>query len=114
MNRLIANLIQAPVLTRDRVRFAYAVAVTTDLVQLLLGPLGWVFADQLLDVLAMIATCRLIGSHPLLLPPFILEFVPLADMLPTWTGCVAIVVGIRKRQQAGSPPPLPEGRVIDV
>ena len=114
MNRLFANLIQAPVLTRDRVRLAYAIAVITDLIQLLMGPLGWAFTDQLLDVLAMIATCRLIGFHPLLLPTFILEFVPLADMLPTWTGCVAIVVGIRKRQQAAGPPTLPEGRVIDV
>jgi len=94
--------------------FAYGVAVTTDVLQLLLGPFGWAFADELLDVAAMILTWRLIGFHPLLLPTVALEFLPVADMLPTWTGCVAIVVTIRKRQQTGVQPPLPPGPVIDV
>jgi hypothetical protein len=95
--------------------FAYAVAVTTDVLQLLLGPFGWAFADELLDLAAMTLTWRLIGFHPLLLPTFALEFLPVADMLPTWTGCVAIVVTIRKRQQHASvPPDLPPGPVIDV
>lgn len=72
------------------------------------------FADELLDVMAMILTWRLIGFHPLLLPTFALEFLPVADMLPTWTGCVAIVVALRKRQQSQmSQPPAP-GPVIDV
>ena len=95
-------------------RFAYAVAVTTDVLQLLLGPFGWVFADELLDVMAMILIWRLIGFHPLLLPSFVLELLPVADMLPTWTGCVAIVVALRKRQQARAPSPLPPGPVIDI
>src|SRR5205823_783532 len=107
------HIFQSPVLTRERVRLAYAVAIGTDLLQLLLGPFGWAFADELLDVTAMILIWRLIGFHPLLLPSFVLEFLPLADMLPTWTGCVAIVVAIRKRQQARIPP-LPPGPVIDV
>ena len=93
-------------------RFAYAVAVTTDVLQLLLGPFGWAFADELLDVTAMILTWRLIGFHPLLLPTFAVEFLPIADMLPTWTGCVAIVVALRKRRQASIP--LPPGPVIDI
>jgi hypothetical protein len=46
----------------------------------------------ILDVIALIATTRLLGFHPLLLPTFILELVPVIDMLPTWTGCVALVV----------------------
>jgi hypothetical protein len=45
----------------------------------------------------MVVVSRLIGFHPLLLPTFALEFVPLTDMLPTWTGCVALVVRSRKR-----------------
>ena len=110
----MSKLLEVPFLTRERVRFAYAVAVTTDLLQLLLGPFGWAFADELLDVIAMILTWRIIGFHPLLLPSFVLEFVPLADMLPTWTGCVALVVALRKREQAGTSPPLPPGPVIDV
>src|SRR3989475_8949173 len=105
---VVPRLFQSPDLTPGRVRFAYAVAVSTDLLQLLLGPFGWAFADELLDVAAMTLTWRLIGFHPLLLPTFILEFLPLADMLPTWTGCVAIVVALRKRQQTiVLPPPGP-------
>jgi len=88
--------------------------VTTDVLQLLLGPLGWAGADELLDLAAMVLTWRLIGFHPLLLPTFVLEFVPLADMLPSWTVCVAIVVAIRKRQQSRIQPPLPPGPVIDI
>jgi len=104
----------SPILTPPRVRLAYAVAVMTDALQLILGPFGWAFADELLDVTAMILTWRLIGFHPLLLPTFALEFLPVADMLPTWTGCVAIVVALRKRQQARMPPPPAPGPVIDV
>jgi hypothetical protein len=110
----VFNSLQSPNLTPERVRFAYAVAVTTDVLQLLLGPIGWAFADELLDVMTMILIWRLIGFHPLLLPSFVLEFLPVADMLPTWTGCVAIVVVLRKRQQARTPPAIPPGPVIDI
>ena len=101
-----------PVLTRNRIRLAYAVAIAADALQLLLGPLGWVFADQMIDILAMILTTVTIGFHPLLLPAFVLEFLPMVDMLPTWTGCVALVVSLRKRQQAAKE--HAEGPVIDV
>ena len=105
---------QAPVLTPQRVRLAYVVAVATDGLQMLLGPFGWAGADELLDVAAMILIWRIIGFHVLLLPTVALEFLPVADMLPTWTGCVAIVVALRKRQQARVPPPPAPGPVIDV
>jgi hypothetical protein len=59
----------------------------------------------------MVVISRLIGFHPLLLPTFVLEFIPAADMLPTWTGCVALVTAIRQRQQ---PAPPANGEVIDV
>ena len=104
---------RAPLLTPSRARLAYVVAITTDLLQLLLGPFGWAFADEILDVAAMILIWRAIGFHLLRLPTFSLEFVPLADMLPTWTGCVAIVVMLRKRQQAAGHEPA-RGAVIDV
>ena len=110
---LLSNF-ESPVLTQERVRLAYAVAVTTDVLQLLLGPFGWAGADELLDVAAMLLTWRLIGFHPLLLPTFALELLPVADMLPTWTGCVAIVVAVRKHQQARMPPPPVPGPFIDV
>jgi hypothetical protein len=105
---------QSPVLTRGRVGLAYAIAATTDVLQLILGPFGWAFADEILDVTAMILMWRLLGFHPLLLPTFALEFLPVADMLPTWTGCVAIVVALRKREQTRMPPPPAPGSVIDI
>src|SRR6478672_1541003 len=110
MLKKLPELFRSPILTRERVRLAYAVAIITDILQLVLGPVGWAFADEVLDLIAMIVISRLIGFHPLLLPTFILEFLPIADMLPTWTGCVAIVVAIRKRQQGGIHPPAPSGR----
>jgi hypothetical protein len=109
------QLFQRPFLTRSRIRFAFGVAVATDALQLLLGPFGWAFADETLDIVAMILTWRLLGFHPLLLPTFALEFLPVADMLPTWTGCVAIVITLRKRQQAGmQPPPDDSEDIIDI
>jgi hypothetical protein len=42
-----------------------------------------------------------------------LEFVPIVDMLPTWTGCVALVVALRKKQQTGPPAPG-RGDIVDV
>jgi hypothetical protein len=84
--------------TNTRVRLAFAVAVTTDVLQFALGPFGWVLADEVLDVIAAAITWKLLGFHPLLLPTFVLEAVPLADMLPTWTACVALVVGLRRKQ----------------
>ncbi len=88
-------------------------AIAADALQLLLGPFGWVFFDQIIDVIAMFLTWRTIGFHPLLLPTFLVEFIPLVDMLPTWTACVALVVSLRKKSQEPKPPPR-EGPVIDV
>jgi len=84
--------------TRANVRLAYVVGVTVDVAQFLLGPFGWSGFDEILDAIGMIVITRLIVFHPLLLPTFVLEFVPFTDMLPTWTGCVALVVRARKRQ----------------
>jgi hypothetical protein len=103
------------VLSRTRIRSAYATAVLTDVAQFAIGPLGWMFADEILDVIAMIVITRLIGFHPLLLPTFVLELVPVADLLPTWTGCVALVTMLRRKQgESAAPPPIQDGPVIDV
>ena len=99
-------------LTRARVRSAYAVAVAADILQLALGPFGWAFTDEIIDVAAGAAITALIGFHPLLLPTFVLEFVPVADLLPTWTGCVALVMMLRRRDEG--PPPAAPGDIIDV
>jgi len=94
------NLFHTPFLTRDRIWMAYAAAITTDVLQFIAGPVGWAGLDEVLDVIAMAVMWRLIGFHPLLLPSFALEFVPVTGMLPTWTGCVALVVALRRRKQA--------------
>jgi hypothetical protein len=99
-----------PFLSKARVRTAYAIAVTVDALQLLLGPFGWAFTDEILDVVAMILIIATIGFHPLLLPTFVLEILPVADLLPTWTGCVALVLALRR----SDPPPPEPGPVIDV
>jgi hypothetical protein len=93
-----------PPLTRTRVVLAVAAAVVADGLQILLGPLGWPFADEAIDVVAMMATSSLIGAHVLLLPTFILEAVPVVGMLPTWTGCVIAVVAIRRRTRRATDP----------
>ena len=106
-------MFQTPVLTRSRIRLAYAVAITADALQILMGPVGWAVADEIIDVIAMFLTWRAIGFHLLLLPTFLVEFIPLVDMLPTWTACVALVISLRKKNQEAKPPPS-EGPVIDV
>ncbi len=102
----IARRFTVPVLTRRRIWFAFAVSVLTDALQVLLGPIGWFFVDEALDVVAMVLTCGALGFHLLLLPTFVVEMLPVADLLPTWTGCTAAVVMLRKRAQS-QPPPVP-------
>src|SRR5262245_57883544 len=92
---------ELPVLTRKRVVVAFGVAVAADAAQVLF--VGVPLADQVIDAFAMILTTLAIGFHPLLLPTFLLELVPIADMLPTWTACVAAVVLLRRRAQVVPP-----------
>src|SRR5438128_10842584 len=73
---MMSALLELPILTRTRVRSAYAIAVATDALQFALGPVGWAFADEVLDVVAAVAMWRLLGFHSLLLPTFVVEFLP--------------------------------------
>ena len=106
------RFLEVPKLTSTRIRSAYAVAVAADALQLMLGPFGWLAADQIIDLVAGLVTWRILGFHPLLLPTFVVEVFPIIDMLPTWTGCVALVVAHRKKQQAVIVPR--DGKTIDV
>jgi len=101
-------------LTRGRIWTAYGIAIAADVVQWLLGPLGFALPDQAVDVAAAVALSATLGFHPLFLPAFVLEFLPIADLLPTWTGCVALVIALRRRQGLVEPPPPAPGQVIDV
>jgi hypothetical protein len=95
----------APKLTRGRIALAVLVAVIADALQI---PLAIPPAPEIIDVIVMLLTVWLLGFHILLLPTFVVEFIPIAGMLPTWTACVAAVIVLRKREQAAQPP------VIDV
>ena len=86
MNRA-TNTVLRPPLTRTRIWLAFGVAIAADAVQLALGAVGWVFFDEAIDVVAMVLLTFLIGFHPLFLPTFVVEFLPVMDMVPTWTGC---------------------------
>ncbi len=110
----LTNFFGVPLLTRRRIWLALTVAIMADGIQWLMGPLGWFGVDQIVDILAMIITIRLLGFHMLLLPTFVVEFLPVSDMLPTWIACVAIVIALRKKEQNFAatpvPPQIPSGR----
>ena len=90
---------RVPHLTRRRMLLALAVAVIADALQFILLPFAWSFAESAVDVVAMVLTLWILGFHLLLLPTFVIELVPVADVLPTWTACVIAVIALRKREQ---------------
>ena len=99
-------------LSRGRIALALLVAVVADVMQIVLGPVGWAFPDEFIDVVAMLFTIWALGFHLLLLPTFLLEFLPGVDMLPTWTGCVIAVIALRKKAERSEayvdiPPAIP-------
>jgi len=114
----MANRLLPPVLTRRRIWLAWCVALAADGLQLLLGPLGLVFIDGAIDVVAMVLLTLTLGFHPLFLPTFFVELIPLVDEFPTWTACTFLVIGMRRKKFTQNvpppqPPPAP-GKVIDI
>ena len=101
----LTGRLSAPKLTRGRIALALLVALAADALQI---PFAVPPATEIIDVIAMLLTMWLVGFHLLLLPTFIIEFIPIAGMLPTWTACVGAVIVLRKREQAARP------TVIDV
>lgn len=101
----LTRRLPAPQLTRGRIAIVIAIAVVADLLQIVLLPLEWMFVQQIVDVIAMALAIWLLGFHLLLLPTFAVEFIPVVDMLPTWTACVVAVIALRKRQQGGAQSP---------
>jgi hypothetical protein len=99
----LTGRLTAPKLTRQRIVLALLVALAADALQIpfqLTPPV-----PEIIDVIAAVSTFWLLGFHLLLLPTFVVEFIPVADMLPTWTACVAAVIALRKREQNASLPP---------
>jgi hypothetical protein len=87
----------SPRLTGRRAFIALAVAVIADLLQIVTVPVAWTFVQSAIDVVAMLIILPVIGFHFLLLPTFVIEIVPGAAALPTWTACVLAVIGLKKR-----------------
>ena len=112
----MANRLLPPGLTRRRILLACAVAVIADVIQVALGPFGWAGPDEALDVAVMVLLSAIIGFHPLFLPTFVAEFIPIVDTLPTWTACTLFVIGLRRKKSASPPPvpPQPMDNVIDI
>jgi hypothetical protein len=112
-----------PALTRNRIIAAYVIAVIADILEfpitatedisggLLLLPAE--AADGVLDCIVMAAMTKLLGFHWVFLPGFLIELVPEVDLLPTWVGCVALVVWKRRKEEAAAPSP-PALDAIDV
>jgi hypothetical protein len=101
------RMFRAPKLTRPRIILALAIAASADGFQFLLNGVGWVGPDQAIDIVAMLLTSWLIGFHWLLLPTFVINFIPALDDLPSWVACVIAVIVLRKREQRSAPPPTP-------
>lgn len=103
----MSNVFRVPQLTRPRMIIALGIAMAADALQIGLLPMAWTFAQSAVDVVTMLLSVWVLGFHLLLLPTFIIEFIPVADMLPTWTGCVVAVIALRKREQKTSAPVSP-------
>ena len=98
------NLFRPAKLSGWRIVLALLFAVMADGLQI---PLQVPPFSEIIDVVAMVLTSLTIGFHLLLLPTFALEFIPMANALPTWTGCVLAVIALRRRAERQQPNPLP-------
>lgn len=84
-------------LTPRRIKAAFAVGVIADILQLpvslslLAGFVPAEGLDAAIDVVAAVVVNWLLGFHWALLPSFALKLVPILDVAPTWTACVAYV-----------------------
>ena len=88
-----------------RIALALVAAVMADGLQILFTAILPI--PEIIDVAAAGIMFWLLGFHWLLLPTFALEFVPVLDDLPTWTGCVVAVVALRKRAELAANSPAP-------
>jgi hypothetical protein len=120
------NLFRARPISRRRAAVLLLAAAALDGLQVALGPLGWFLLDEILDVVGVIVFSLLMGFHPLLLPTFVVEVIPVVDMLPTWTACVGAVLVLRRKlgresaapvvksPNSNPPPPPNSGPTVDV
>ena len=89
-----------------RVQLAWVVAILVDSLQIVLLPVtggASTWLDKPLDVVAMVLLWRLLGWHWALVPSFFFEFLPIAELAPTWTLATLIIVRQRKEQRQAVP-----------
>ena len=111
----VAAVFRVSKLTWTRIIMALVIAMLADGLQFLLSGFGWIGPDQIIDVIAMALTSRLIGFHWLLLPTFVINLIPVLDDLPTWTACVVAVIALRKHEQRPAQPSTqPEKPTIEI
>jgi hypothetical protein len=107
-----------PVLSPRAVKAARILAVTADLLQIVLLPafLPGVLspANDVIDGAVAVALIALVGWHWAFLPAFLAELVPYVDLVPTWTAAVFIATGGRATSvepsasaEPAPPPALP-------
>ncbi len=94
-------------LTPRTVQVARAIAVSADLLQIVLLPAffpgAFSPASDVIDVLTAAVLLRLLGWHWSFLPTFVAELTPVLDLVPTWTAAVFLAT----RHSVG-PPSAPE------
>jgi hypothetical protein len=85
--------------TPARLRAAWIIALAVDAIQIgisIAGPLS-IPLDAVLDSVTMLALWRILGWHWALLPSFVFELLPVADMAPTWSLAVWIITAQKRR-----------------
>jgi hypothetical protein len=97
-------------MNKRRLWIARTVAIAVDLIQIALAPMfaeGFLAPfDPVLDVATAIIMIALLGWHIAFVPTFIVEFLPFADLAPTWT--IAVLIVTRKTPlNPNSPAPRP-------
>jgi hypothetical protein len=86
-------------------KLAFVVGILADILQLpvslslLAGFIPAEGLDAAIDVVAAVLVNWLLGFHWALLPSFALKLIPLVDVAPTWTACVAYVA-LQRRHTA--------------
>ena len=106
-------------LTSGRIKAAFVVGILADVLQLpvslslLAGFIPAEGLDAAIDLAAAVAVNSLLGFHWALLPTFAVKLIPVADVAPTWTACVAFVAMQRRHMVKGetegvSPAAVPE------